>query len=509
MTRLLHKLVILVVLVGLVVVVTHALGVTPRQLIGNNEEERQDIVVARAVVETGDLTVTVSATGSVAPARQVPLAFELSAPVIEVLVETGDVVSAGDVLARLDTFDYEAAVLDARSGLELQQLAFDALIAPPRDVDVAVAEAALRAAQASYNAAAQSGPDSGQVEIARLQAELARNQLWQSQLQRDLSGAGTAALPGFSADDLPAVITDNVPQDDLDNALENLNTLLGGFGMPVNPLQSVQTELGLTTQEYSIDIADANFAAILERGPDLSSLNSANAARIQAQIALNRLQDGASEHDRQLASIELQRAQLAVEQAELVLRRAQLIAPFDGVIAQNNLRIGQPPPVESPAMLVMDTSSYIVELPVDETEIVNVREGQRVQLILDALPDAQIGGIVEKVALTPTRIGQLVTYLVQVRLDPTEHPVRASMSATARIATQELTDVLLVPNRFVRIDRTTQTAFVTIERDDGRYEEVQVELGVRNEMSSQVLSGVDAGQRIVLLPRATLIPGVN
>lgn len=98
---------------------------------------------------------------------------------------------------------------------------------------------------------------------------------------------------------------------------------------------------------------------------------------------------------------------------------------------------------------------------------------------------------------------------MRVRLDPTDAPIRAGMSVTARITTQELTDVLLVQNRFIRIDRNTQNAFVTVERSNGRFEEVQVELGVRGELASEIISGLEAGEEIVLLPRATFIPGVN
>jgi HlyD family secretion protein len=108
-----------------------------------------------------------------------------SLPVKELLVQEGQYVEKDAVLARLDAEDLEMSLRNAQIGLELQQLVYDALVAPPREVDVNVAEAVVDAAQASVNAAFDTRPDAADVEIARLQTDLARNALWQAQLQRD------------------------------------------------------------------------------------------------------------------------------------------------------------------------------------------------------------------------------------------------------------------------------------------------------------------------------------
>jgi HlyD family secretion protein len=102
--------------------------------------------------------------------------------------------------------------------------------------------------------------------------------------------------------------------------------------------------------------------------------------------------------------------------------------------------------------------------------------------------------------------GQLVTYPVRVTLDAGDEPIRIGMSATATIVVNEVPDALILPNRFLRIDRATQQAFVTVERSTGVFEEVPVELGLRNETESQIVEGIEAGQRVVLLPRGTFDP---
>jgi HlyD family secretion protein len=437
---------------------------------GTTTAQEANLIQDETNVVVDDLAVTVTGTDALTPIRQVNLMFEMSGVVTEILAEEGEAVLAGDMLARLDTADLEAALRNAEIALEAQQIAFQALIAPPRAEDIAAAEAAVNAAQASVNAAAQ-GPTDAEIEIARLRLELARNTLWQAQMNRD------------------AVL--EIPPE---------------FRGPFANVEELQLNSGLQSADYEIFIADANLQALLNSTPDLGPLSEANAALVKAQVALERLLDGPSEMNLQMAEIDLQTAQLAVEQARASLSHAVLIAPFDGVVAANNLVVGEVPPAQDSAIELIDSSSYYVDLPIDETDIVSVQVGQPVSLAFDALPGADITGTVTRVAVTPTRVGQLVTYTVRVTLDPTNEPVRIGMSATVTIIVNELHDVLVLPNRFIRIDRTMQDAFVTVQRDDGTFEEVSVELGLRNETHAQIVSGLEEGQRVVLLPREAFNP---
>jgi len=334
-------------------------------------------------------------------------------------------------------------------------------------------------------------------EIARLQVELAGNQLWQAQLQRD-AALTSSTIPLVDINNLPPEIIDNVPPEILNDVVNNINSLLGGLNSSVSPSQF---DVQLNQLGAGVDIAESNYSAAQNRTLDVSALSASEVALLQAQQTLDRLLNGAKPEDVELAQIDLQRTQLTVQQAELLLNRTQLIAPFDGLIARNNLTIGELPPTQLPAIILMDVSNFVVDLPVDETDVVKVEIGQKVEFALDALPDAIITGVVERVSLTPTRIGSLVTYLVRVRIDPTTEPIKVGMSVTARIATQELQNVVLVPNRYIRIDRATQQAFVTIERATGQFEEIEIEIGARNDRFTQVESGVNVGDVVVLLPR--------
>jgi HlyD family secretion protein len=494
MRKLIKYVVIAAVIAGI------ALGVRAARQAQQTADEQTTEILDEMIAQRGDLRVTVSATGAVTPVRQVPLLFEGTGVVTEVLVNAGDTVRAGDVLARLDTVQAEALLNEAALALDVQRRAYELLISPPRPEDIAVAQAALNSALAAMNAAASSGVSAQDQEIAYLQSELARNQLWQAQLQRDLA----ASVQGWSPD-VTALLPNggaDVPTELIDRA----NAALAGL-MPSMSAPDVSSfESSLNQAQYGVEIADSNYNAALSRGGDTAGAASAQAAATAAQIALDRLTNGASQRDLAMAEIGLRQAELTVEAAQAALNRALLIAPFAGVIAVNNLVVGELPPTQAAAMLLVDNSRFYVDVAVDETDVVDLALDQTTEIDFDALPDQLLTGHVSRINLLPTVVGQLVNYRVRVTLDPTEQPVRVGMTVTATIIVDELRGVLTLPNRFIRLDRMSGQAYVTIIGDDGTAREVAVTLGLRNEIESQVLSGLDEGAHVVLVPRATLDP---
>ncbi len=421
-------------------------------------------VTDSTVVEQGSLTITLNATGSLEPLQELNLAFELSAPVTEILVKEGQRVKAGDVLARIQSTDTESALRTAQIALAQAQAAYDKLTDPPRDVDIAVAQAQLTAAKAGMYSASQTAPSGDAKEIARLQTELAKNQLWQSQLNRDIQLA---------------------PNPEFRNG--NGGAQAGEIGANAQ----------VQSQEYNVDIKDSAYQDTMTQGADAGRLTSASASITQAQANLDKLINPASAAELRRAEIDVESARLGVQKIEQQLVKTTLLAPIDGVVANENLTVGAVPPAAK-AVTLIDDSHYTIDLAIDETDIVNVAAGQTVNLNVTALKGTPITGIITKIDAAPTIEGQLVTYGATVTVDSTSAPLRPMMSATASIVTGEVKDVILVPNRFIRVDNDTQRTYVTVD-DNGSYTDTLVTIGVRNETNSQIISGVQAGQTIVLL----------
>ena len=133
---------------------------------------------------------------------------------------------------------------------------------------------------------------------------------------------------------------------------------------------------------------------------------------------------------------------------------------------------------------------------VDEMDVGWLAVGQTAQVTLDALPDVEITGRVERIAPAATvDAGGVVYYDTIIELDPTDVAIRADMTANVTIVVEELTDVLMIPTWVVRVDDAGQT-YVNQQVGD-EIVRVDAELGVRHGGFAQVLNGLSEGDEAI------------
>ena len=416
-------------------------------------------------INPSTLTLTLSATGALTPADNQVLSFGASAPVTDVKVTVGDQVHAGDILAQLDTTNIDSQIRDAQMSLTQAQNSLNALTAPPRAIDLKIAQESVTAAQAGLSAASQTGSTATDVQIAALQTELSKNSLWQAQLSRDMSAA--SARP-------------NAPNADANN---------------------IQTASSLAQSETNVDIAQVNFNATANTGPNASQLTSANAQLISAQAQLNSLTAGPTAPELRQAQIAVQTAQLSLDAAQKQRDNAVLKAPFDGVVAEVDIVQGTIPP-STGAITLINTSGYTITLAVDEKDITKLQVGQPVNLSVQALNNATVAGKVTRINPAPTLSGQLVNYDVEVTLNSGEQALRPGMTAVANVILNQLDNVLVLPNRFLTTNPTTKQTTVKVMTGTNNYQDVEVTLGTQTASESQITNGLTVGQTVVILPTA-------
>jgi RND family efflux transporter MFP subunit len=239
----------------------------------------------------------------------------------------------------------------------------------------------------------------------------------------------------------------------------------------------------------------------------LTSRQAADTAEVQVQSLKARLAA-------QQATVDVSQRVLAQRQQDLdnlVIR-----APFDGVIIA---KAAQPGEMISPLSAgggftrtgvgtLVDMSSLEIEVDVSESYIQRVAANQPVEAILNAYPDWKIPASV--IAIIPTADRTKAT--VKVRIGFRERDARIVPDMGVRVAfLSEAADTaaeppagVLVPPGAIRRDADGNGAFVLRE---GKLEARRVELGERIGGQQQVLSGLAAGERVVLDPAATLKEG--
>jgi HlyD family secretion protein len=414
-----------------------------------------------AAAKRGTIRASVSASGKIDPAGKVNLNFGVPGTVQEVLVSEGEAVKQGDIIAQLDTDDLELAVRQAEQALAAQQLVYTQAISPTAS-DVAAAEAAI--ASASSNLKQLGSPDEIALQIARLQADSANESKRQAQLQWD------------QISDKP----------------------FGGIQRDI--LQSQMAQAVMAAQ-----IAELQYENVKRAGTEAQQA-AARAQVAQAQAQLQKILG--DERTRALAEAQVTQAELNLEAAKQQLKDAVLTSPMAGTISELNVKAGEQVGTGAlrPAAVVADLSSFHIDVGIDENSIGALQEEQPVVITIDALPDELLTGRVDYIAPTATDTGGVVTYKVIIGLDKTDLPVRGGMSANADVITDVRDNVLIVPNWTIRIDRQTGKSYVYVQRGD-KVEEIEIVTGLRNANESEVVSGLNEGEVLVVPQKSGFFGG--
>jgi HlyD family secretion protein len=159
------------------------------------------------------------------------------------------------------------------------------------------------------------------------------------------------------------------------------------------------------------------------------------------------------------AGLEAAIAQAAQASAELEahednLRKAIVVSPVEGIILERKVEPGQTvvASMQTPVLFKMakslDTMKVLVS--VDEADIGEVKEKQKVGFNVDAYPNEQFKGIITQLRLNSQMVNGVVTYDAVVEVPNSDLKLRPGMTATAQIITGVLANTLVVPNAALR-----------------------------------------------------------
>lgn len=405
-------------------------------------------------VTRGDLNITVVASGNVAVNNKLDVRFDSTGIVDRVYVQVNQQVQAGDVLAQLETTDLERAVQQTTLALEQATLNRDILTKPVAAEDV---------------------------ELARLNVQSAAQALEVARIGKQTAQADADAM----------IVQAQRAREQAYNDYSNQ--------------QSEDARLKFENAEEQEYIARMN-AEVTEEQAQSQWLAAYNRYQ-QAVENLRKLEEGPDEQQIRQAELQIEQAQLNLEQAQAQLNGARLTAPFAGLIAEVNVQEGVQASLSTAAFTLVDDSQFYVDVTVDEIDIGKISIGQTAEVTLDAYPSSVISGVVESIAPGALNVGGIISYRLRVRLPPPSGGdesggrIRDGMTANVVIHTDTVEDVLLVPNWAVRSDQSTgeTVLYCYVLRSDGVPERRTITRGRYDETSTEILSGLEAGETVALV----------
>ncbi len=448
------------------VVVIGVLGLAGFRYIGSRQQAMAETQeeIETAVVRRDTLQVTLDATGSLTPLTEVSLAFSSGGRVTEVSVEEGQLVEAGDVLARLDDADAREAVSNAE--FQVTQAEID-LTSARIETEAGLAQANLDAAQVSYDEAVAMAAVPGlQLTSARVNLE---------QAQDDLADA----------------------QEDYTSAWDPARDWELDIKWKKDALEAEReaTENALEAAQYNLEVAQADYSLAVVGISDESEQNAWTQV-LNAQVSLEN-------QPLQLEQLELAlaQAQLNLESAQRALEDTVLVAPTSGTITELNIQVGEMASAGQAAVVVIsDLSVLTVDVNLDETDVAQVAVGQSALVSVDAFPDADLTGEVTYIAPVAQVQSGVVLYPVTVQIAPTEFPVRAGMTADVEIVSASREGALIVPLRAVHTEGDLAYVY---RLSGGQTERVAVTLGMMTDTEVEIISGLSEGDVVSVVAAPT------
>ncbi|MCX7608827.1 MAG: efflux RND transporter periplasmic adaptor subunit [Anaerolineales bacterium] len=428
-----------------------------------NRQQALESAYQTAKIERGTLIANVGATGNVRANQTAILTWQTSGQVAQVNVKLGDKVKAGDILATLSPTSLPQNIILAQADLVAAERALQNLMLSK--ITQAQAQLALVNAKQNYDRAKSNldallntnrGATSEDLLNAQAQLTLAKNNLKQAE----------AVYAMF----------ENKPDDDP---------------------QKAQAYTALYNARQAVERAERNLNYFLgvPTGTDIEKAR-ANLALAQAQLEdaqreWERLKNGPDPND-------ILAAQARVDAARAAVRMSQLIAPFDGTVTIANPLPGDQVSPGTVGFRIDDLSRYLVDVQVSEVNINSVAIGQPVTLTFDAILGKQYEGRVIQIARAGTITQGVVNFLVTIELTNPDANVKPGMTAAVTILVTEKPNVLLVPNRAVRLIEGKRYVFVL---RNGQPERVEIVLGATSDLYSEVASGdLQEGDTIILNP---------
>jgi HlyD family secretion protein len=422
--------------------------------------------IQTATVRQGDIVLRASGSGTLIPVRETALGFGSSGPLDQLLVQVGDEVTEGEVLAiQGNQINLEAALqaaeLDYLSAQQELQEIYDlaASATAQAQLDLAQAQDELRVAeytravQQEGNRASEAMLDSAKADLIMAKKDLERAKAAYDKLSglpEDNVGRANALQKYASA------------QAKYDSALRNMNWYTG------HP-----TELQQALLDADVAIAEAKVQ--------------------ESQLNWEKVKDGPHPSALALAQVALTNAEAQYAMAQQNYENATIRAPFDGVITDVTAIEGET--VSGSFITIADISYANLDVYLDESDLYLIDIDHEVEVFFDALPDDVFMGHITRVdpsLMSSQNISTIhaIAQLEEGAFDGTRRLPLGSNAAVDVIAGRA-EGAILVP--FEALRELGPDEYAVFIMEDGEPRLRVVEVGLVDYTSAEILSGLQRG----------------
>lgn len=503
-------------LIGLVA--TGLLTTVPVGLYVANQRQQMQPAVIDALtvpVEAQDLTVRITASGVIQPVRRVNLSPKTQGRLAQLYVEQGDRVQAGQVIARMESAEIEAQLLQAQARVARTQANLEKLKVGSRPEEIAAAQARVNQVQARL-AELEAGTRQEEIAVARARLKEAQARLADAEsgsLEDEIAQA-RARIEANKADLKLATERVNryqalrlegaISQDQLEEFLQNerrLNALVDEAERRLEQLQ--QSQRSQVDRLQATVEQERQALQQLEKGARPEEISRAIAEVAEARSQLDELKNGTRPEEIAAAQAEVAEAQGQVRYYQTQLEDTKVRAPFSGIITQRYAVEGAfVTPATSASDASSATSTSIVALAKDvevlakipEADIGQIKPNQKVEIIADSYPDQVFEGRVKLIAPEAVKERDVTLFQARVDLISGKDKLQSGMNVDLQFVGNKLNDALVVPTVAIVTNKGETGVLIPDEKNQPKFHPVTIGSTIGNQI--QILDGVVVGERV-------------
>ena len=436
----------------------------------NQGKPKLDIAELTVPVQSKNVTLQITASGTVKPVQSVNISPKTSGQLTELRVEQGDKVEQGQIIARMDSADIQAQLIQSRAKLAQAQAELDLARAGSRVEEIGQGRARLAQAEAQL-AEASAGNRIQEIQQAKAQVDAAAAQASLTS-QRVNRNRNLAAQGAIAQDKLDEVLADDR------NAKANL--------------REAQRRLSL-----------------LESGTRSEVIAQRQAAVAEARQALKQLEKGSRPQEIAQRKAAVAGAQGELQGIQVRLEDTIIRAPFSGIVTQKYAQEGAfVTPTTSASSTASATSSSIVGLArgleivaqVPEVDIGQIKQGQQVEIVADAYPDQVFKGHVRLVSPEAVIEQNVTSFQVRIAIDTGLKQLLSGMNVDVTFMGEALKNALMVPTVAIVTEKGKTGVLVPTQNNKPEFHPVTIGPSIQDQ--TQILSGLKQGERVFIdLPK--------
>ncbi|MFA7319815.1 MAG: efflux RND transporter periplasmic adaptor subunit [Parcubacteria group bacterium] len=269
-------------------------------------------------------------------------------------------------------------------------------------------------------------------------------------------------------------------------------------------------------ESISVNVGDrveiGQQVATIDKGIMLSQLAQAQydvAIQKQNLIDMDRKEDVYSHFQKEAQMDQIAKAEEAIKQMKTNINEAILFSPIAGTVIKRNVEVGEMTVAnavtENTSVLTIASDGDLqTQVNVPESDILNVKLGQKAKVSLDAFPslDEKLNAEVSEIEPSSTVIQDVVYYRVKLEFTKSDARLKIGMSTNVDINTDEHNNVVMVPTRAVK--NNNGQIYVEILNADGQTtKKANIQTGMKGDDGMiEVTAGLGGGENVVVLTSA-------